>query len=300
MLQRSPSYVVSVPGEDAMTNKLRQYLPERAVYAISRAKRILLSMGLYKFSRAYPERMRAWLLQQVEAAVGDHVDMKHFSPKYDVWDERLCAVPDGDMFEALRWGRASVVTDHIERFTEEGILLESGEELAADIIVTATGLELQILGGCDLTTDGEPVRIADKLYYKGAMLQDVPNMAMVFGYTNSSWTLKADLIADYFCRVINHMDRHGFTSCAPRTEGVADGGPFVSLTSGYIQRAAHMLPRQGAEEPWKLYQNYLLDYVMMKLRPLDDGALEFARERQRHPRAKAPPAPAARQASAPL
>jgi len=280
MLQRSPSYVVSVPGKDRLTNRLRKYLPERVVYTIARARKVLLGMGVYKLARAYPERMRALLLKHVAAEVGDAVDMKHFTPKYDVWDERLCAVPDGDMFEALRAGRASVVTDHIERFTERGILLTSGTELEADIIVTATGLEVQILGGSELTVDGEPVRIADKLYYKGAMLQDVPNMAMVFGYTNSSWTLKADLIADYFCRIINHMDRQGYATCTPKNEGVADGGPFVSLSSGYIQRAIDQLPRQGAEEPWKLHQNYLLDYALMKLRRLDDGALVFERERQ--------------------
>jgi len=278
MLQRSPGYVASVPGKDTMSNRLRQFLPERVVYSIARTRNVLFSMGIYKFARAYPERMRAFLLKQVEKQVGGKVDMKHFSPKYAVWDERLCAVPDGDMFKALRAGRASVVTDHIERFTEKGILLKSGKELEADIIVTATGLEIQVLGGSALTLDGQPVNIADKLYYKGAMLEDVPNLAMVFGYTNSSWTLKADLIMDYFCRLMNHMKRRGFAVCTPRHSGVAaNGGPFLNLNSGYIQRALDKLPRQGVEEPWKLYQNYLLDFLMMKLRRLDDGALVFTK-----------------------
>ncbi len=277
MLQRSPGYVISVPEKDLISNKLREYLPEKLVYSMARVRNVLLSMGIYNFARRYPKQARRLLMGRVSKQLEGSVDLQHFSPSYNVWDERLCAVPDGDMFGALKAGKASVVTDHIERFTQRGILLKSGEELPADIIVTATGLELQVLGGTELTLDGQPVNVADKFYYKGAMLQDVPNLAMVFGYTNSSWTLKADLILDYFCRVINHMDRSGQRVCTPTNDGTAkDGGPFLNLNSGYVKRAMHLMPRQGAERPWKLYQNYVLDYVMMKLTKLDDGALSFS------------------------
>jgi len=277
MLQRSPSYVVTVPEKSAFPDMLRKFLPEKAVYSVVRTRNVLLSMGIYNFARKFPDKARELLMKQVERQVGEGVDMQHFAPKYSVWDERLCAVPDGDMFKALRSGRASVVTDHIERFTEKGILLKSGKELEADIIVTATGLELQVLGGAEITLDGAPLRISEKFYYKGAMLEDVPNLALVFGYTNSSWTLKADLILDYFCRVMNHMREHGYAVCMPKSNGAAkSGGPFLNLNSGYIQRAKDKLPQQGAEKPWKLYQNYALDYVMMKLGKLDDGALTFS------------------------
>ncbi|MCA9633866.1 MAG: NAD(P)/FAD-dependent oxidoreductase [Myxococcales bacterium] len=277
MLQRSPSYVINVPEKDLISNKLREYLPEQVVYSMARVRNVLLSMGLYNFARRYPAQARRLLMGRAKKELEGAVELQHFSPKYNVWDERLCAVPDGDLFAALRSGKASVVTDQIERFTERGILLESGEELPADVIVTATGLELQVLGGTELTLDGQPVNVADKFYYKGAMLQDVPNLAMVFGYTNSSWTLKADLILDYFCRVINHLDRTGNTVCTPTNDGsVEDGGPFLNLNSGYVKRALHLMPRQGAGRPWKLYQNYILDYVMMKLTRLEDGALTFS------------------------
>ncbi len=277
MLQRSPSYVISVGKNGSILNGLRRFLPEKIVYTIARAGRVLLGMGFYEFTRAYPKRARTFLQSQVARAVGETVDMKHFTPKYDPWDERLCAVPDGDLFAALRSGRASVVTGQIERFTERGIALKSGEEVPADIVITATGLQLQILGGAALTLDGELVNIAEKLYYKGAMLEDVPNLAVIFGYTNSSWTLKADLILEYFCRVINHMNARGVAQCTPRNiHGVASSGPFLDLSSGYVRRALHMLPRQGKASPWKLYQNYLKDVVLFKLRRLDDGQLVFS------------------------
>ena len=285
MLQRSPSYVASVPREDVISNRLRRILPEPAVYSIARLRKMLLSMGVYAFSRHRPQKMRHFLLSQLKEELDGHIDLKHFSPQYDVWDERLCAVPDGDLFDAIRSGKATVVTDHIERFTPKGIRLSSGDELEADIIVTATGLELQVLGGAEVTIDGATIPVSEKFYYKGAMLQDVPNMAMVFGYINASWTLKADLIADLVCRVLNHMEEHGFAACTPRAEGIGDQGPFITLTSGYFQRARHLLPRQGDRAPWKLYQNYLQDYVMMKLRPLEDGALVFTRD---HPEAERP------------
>lgn len=277
MLQRSPSYVISMPERDEISNSLRKVLPDGWVYHMARARNVLLSLGIYTFSRNYPDKMRSFLLNQVEKQVGPTVDMKHFSPKYSPWDERLCAVPDGDMFKALKHGQASVVTDQIERFTERGILLKSGEELAADIIVTATGLEVQMMGGIHLTLDGQPVNLPDKLYYKGAMVEDVPNMAMVFGYTNSSWTLKADLIVEYFCRVMNYMEQHDYQQCTARNH---DGGmarePFLNMSSGYVQRALAMLPQQGLEKPWRLYQNYLRDFSMFRFRPIRDKGLVFS------------------------
>ncbi|MCA9716225.1 MAG: NAD(P)/FAD-dependent oxidoreductase [Myxococcales bacterium] len=289
MLQRSPGYVISVPSRDALAPRLRRYLPERAVYALTRARKLLVSMGFYHFARAYPARARAFLMKQVARSVRDAVDMRHFTPRYDVWDERLCAVPNGDMFKALRSGRASVVTDHIERFTPRGVLLRSGAELEADIIVTATGLELQVLGGAALTVDGQPVNVAEKLYYKGAMLEDVPNLCTVFGYTNSSWTLKADLIAEFFCRLINDMDQRGAAVCTPRNvDGAADAGPFVQLNSGYIRRAEDKLPRQGGAAPWRVYQNYFRDVLALRLQRPRGGALEFSSPGRARPPASAP------------
>lgn len=276
MLQRSPSYVLTVPGKDVITHGLRRVLPEKAVYGITRAKNVLLNMGVFNFARSYPARAKKIILKQVRYQVGKDFDMKHFSPKYNVWDERLCAVPDGDLFRVIRDKKASVVTAKIDKFVEDGILLESGEKLEADVIITATGLQLQMLGGATLAIDGETVKVAEKLYYKGAMLEDVPNVAMVFGYTNSSWTLKADLICDYFCRVINMMEVRGVAVATPRRgDANIEEMPFLNLSAGYIQRAIHMLPRQGVAEPWKLYQNYILDYALMKLRKIDDGTLVF-------------------------
>ena len=276
MLQRSPGYVANVPRYDAVARVLQRVLPASVAYALTRTRRVLFGMTMYELMRAYPGYFRKMLLEQAKKAVGDGLDEAHFSPTYDVWDERLCAAPDGDLFQALRDEKASVVTGHIDRFTERGIRLTSGDVLDADIVVTATGLEVQVLGGASLTLDGDPVNMAEKLYYKGAMLEDVPNLAFIFGYTNSSWTLKADLISEFFCRVIRRMDAMGVTQCTPRRNGGAqDAGPFVSLASGYVKRALHMLPRQGDREPWRLHQNYLRDLVMMKLRPLEDGALQL-------------------------
>lgn len=277
MLQRSPSYVISMPEKDAISNGLRKVLPDSWVYKAARVRNVLLSMGIYNFSRSQPEKMRKFLLSQVEKQVGPNVDMKHFSPKYSPWDERLCAVPDGDMFKQLKAGRASVVTDQIEQFTENGIRLKSGAELEAEIIVTATGLEVQMLGGIELRLDGQPVKVSEKLYYKGAMIEDVPNFVMIFGYTNSSWTLKADLILEYFCRIINRMEKKGFAQVTARNnDSNTQREPFLNMSSGYVQRALAMLPQQGDKRPWKLYQNYLLDFAALRLRPVDDKGLVFS------------------------
>ena len=277
MLQRSPSYVMTVPQQDPMIRGLRKRVSESTVYRITRARNVLLSMTFYNLTRFYPQKMRNFILKQTQKQLGQDFDMQHFSPRYNPWDQRLCAVPDGDLFKALKQGRASVVTDHIDRFTENGILLKSGKMLEADIIVTATGLDVQLLGGMTLSLDGQPVKVNEKHYYKGAMLEDVPNMAMIFGYTNSSWTLKADLISDYFCRVINYMDKHGYAQCAPRSGGRIKGSePFLNLSSGYVQRVINQIPKQGDKRPWRLYQNYLLDYRALKWSRLKDGVLVFS------------------------
>ena len=302
MLQRSPGYVASLPEKDELSNRLRQYLPEKMVYSLARTRNVLLGMGFYNFARTFPDKTRELLLTQVKRRVGDKVDMKHFSPSYKPWDERLCAVPNGDLFKVLRQGKASVVTDHIDTFTRQGIKLKSGETLEADIIVTATGLQVQLLGGMQLLLDGKPVDLSQKLYYKGAMVEDVPNMAMVFGYTNSSWTLKADLIAEYFCRVINHMDDKGHQQCVPRnTDPTMQREPFLNMSSGYIQRALSKVPQQGAHQPWHLYQNYARDFASLRLSRLHDKALTFSspayREENKdvaHPAAAGRPAAAAR------
>jgi monooxygenase len=209
----------------------------------------------------------------------------HFTPRYDPWDQRFCAVPDGDLFKALRDGSASVATDHIERFTEKGILLASGDELDADIIVTATGLELLFLGGMTLTVDGDVINPAERLTYKGMMIEGVPNLAVAIGYTNASWTLKCDLTCDYVCRLLNHMRARGLTQCVARNrDDAVASGPILGLTSGYIQRSAHLLPKQGATHPWKVHQSYLRDYRALKMSDVDDDTfMEFSRARAPEP-----------------
>ena len=276
MLQRSPSYVASVPEKDIISNTLRQYIPEKWVYHSARIRNILLGIGVYNVSKNFPNKMRKMLIGHVKKRVGTDFDMKHFNPKYSPWDERLCAAPDGDLFKELKSGRASIVTSTIECFTQNGIRLSSGEELEADLIITATGLEVQIMGGIELTLDSQPVDIHSKLYYKGTMLEDVPNVAMVFGYTNSSWTLKADLISEYFCRVINYMDKHDYQQCTPRNyDADMQREPFINISAGYIQRAMSKLPQQGGKKPWKLYQNYIKDYYAFRFKPIHDSALTF-------------------------
>lgn len=277
MLQRSPTYVASVPLEDTISNKLRQYLPAKLVYRMARTRNVGFQMAFYNLARKKPQAIRRLLLSQVKRQVGPDFDMKHFSPKYNPWDERLCAVPNGDLFKVIRKGKASVVTDHIECFTEKGILLKSGAELEADIIVTATGLDMQLLGGAQLSMDGKPVDIAKSMNYKGVMFRDLPNFAMVFGYTNASWTLKADITCEYVCRLLKQMDRKGMRQCTPRiNDASVHEVPFLDFQSGYVQRALAKLPRQGSKAPWKLYQNYALDLAMLRFGKVDDGVMEFS------------------------
>ena len=277
MLQRSPSYIFSVPGFDAVSALLQRFLPEKWVYSLARWRNIVIQRWIYKAARRWPERVRGWLLASVRKQVGEHVDMRHFTPSYMPWDERLCAVPDADLFKALRAGKASVVTDHIETFTERGIRLKSGQELEADIIVTATGLQLQTLGGMELQVDGQTLKPNSVLTYKGVLLQDVPNMAYIFGYTNAPWTLKADIAEHYVCRLLNHMQRKGLATVTPRApaDALADGTIFGELGSGYIRRAEDQLPRQGRALPWRVLHNYERDRVMLRDAPIEDAALEF-------------------------
>ncbi len=277
MLQRSPTYVASVPAEDAIANRLREFLPPRVAYGISRWKNVLRGMFLFNFARRAPELMKKMLVDAVAEELGDDFDVeRHFTPRYDPWDQRLCAVPDGDLFEVIRAGRVSVVTDHIDTFTETGILLESGAELPADLVVTATGLRLLVLAGITITVDGSEVRPSSTMTYKAMMLSDVPNFALAFGYTNASWTLKSDLTGEYVCRLLNHMERKGYRRCVPRRETGVSEEPFLDFTSGYILRALADFPKQGSKAPWKLYQNYLLDIVSLRHGRITDRAMEFS------------------------
>ncbi len=278
MLQRSPTYVVSRPAHDAIAERLRRWLPPLLAYRLVRLKNVLLGMYFYRLARKYPDRAKARLVGLVQQQLGADFDVaRHFTPRYNPWDQRVCLVPDGDLFQALRAGRASVVTDLIDTFTERGLRLRSGEELAADVVVTATGLQLNVLGDVKLSLDGRPCDLSQALVYKGMMYGGIPNLANTFGYTNASWTLKADLTAGYVCRLLNHMDRRGITVATPAPDASLHPEPFIDFTSGYVQRAAAMLPKQGDRKPWRLYQNYLLDLLMLRLGRVDDGVMAFAR-----------------------
>ncbi|MBC7994670.1 MAG: NAD(P)/FAD-dependent oxidoreductase [Rhizobacter sp.] len=278
MLQRSPTYVVSRPAQDPIALKLRRWLPAKAAYMLTRWKNVLLGMYFYKLAKSKPEKAKKFILDMVHSAIGNQVDVaKHFTPRYNPWDQRICLVPDGDLFRALHKGRASVVTDQIERFTETGIKLRSGEELAADLVVTATGLVLTSFGDMALTVDGRRVEGPQTFGYKGMMYSDVPNLASSFGYTNASWTLKCDLTCEYVCRLLNHMAKHGYRQCTPRNNDptlVAE--PWLDFSSGYVQRAIEQLPRQGSKKPWKLYQNYIRDLITLRFGRIDDGVMEFS------------------------
>jgi cation diffusion facilitator CzcD-associated flavoprotein CzcO len=277
MLQRSPTYVVSRPAEDAVANWLRRRLPDRFAYGMTRWKNVLFGMFFFSRVRKYPEKTKERLLGMVREHLGPDYDIEtHFTPRYNPWDQRLCLVPDADLFEAIRGGRAEVVTDTIDRFVPEGIRLASGRVLECDVIVTATGLEISLMGGVPLTVDGSPVNVGEKLQYKGMMFSDVPNMAFTFGYTNASWTLKADLVAKYVCRLLNTMRKRGKAIATPRNEDATMSvEQFSDFSSGYIQRAADRLPKQGARKPWRLNQNYALDVMALKFGSVDDE-MEFS------------------------
>jgi cation diffusion facilitator CzcD-associated flavoprotein CzcO len=279
MLQRSPSYVLSLPARDPLADRVRRVLPARAAYSVIRWKNVLTAQMLFQLSRRRPDRVRRFLRERLERQLPQGFDVDtHFTPRYDPWDQRMCFVPDGDLFRALRSGRATVVTGEIERFTERGIALRSGEELEADIVVTATGLNLLAIGGISLTVDGEPVELSKTLAYKGMMLSGVPNFALAIGYTNASWTLKCDLVSQYVCRLLNHMAAHGYQQVVPtRPEGAIDTVPLIDLSSGYVLRGVGLLPRQGPKAPWRLHQNYPLDVRLLRRGPVDDAGVRFSR-----------------------
>ncbi len=279
MLQRSPTYVMSLPAKNPAANLVRKLLPQRLSGPINRWMLALGSVGLYQLSRRRPQIVKRMIRKQLVAALPDGFDVDtHFTPTYDPWDQRLCIVPDGDLFKAIRKGSVDVVTDRVAEFTETGLLLESGRELQADIIVTATGLEMLFIGGVELSVDGDVVDPSDRLTYKGMMLEGVPNFGVVFGYTNASWTLKADLTSEYVCKLLNHMRGGGYGRCVARNNDVHEQGqPLLGLSSGYVQRAAGEFPRQGSKFPWQVHQNYLRDYRAMKLRPVADDSMHFSK-----------------------
>ncbi|MDE2457563.1 MAG: alpha/beta hydrolase fold domain-containing protein, partial [Burkholderiales bacterium] len=277
MLQRSPTYVVARPAEDPVAAALQRRLPPRLAYAAVRLKNVLSSLYFYRLARKRPEQAKARLVALVQRALGPDFDVaRHFTPRYKPWDQRLCLLPDGDLFEALRAGRASVATDEIETFTATGIRLRSGRELAADLVVAATGLDLNVLGDIRVSLDGRPCDLGQALVYKGLMYGGIPNLASTFGYTNASWTLKADLTSRYVCRLLNHMERKGWQVATPQREAGLETEPFLGFTSGYVQRAIERLPKQGTKRPWRLYQNYALDWLMLRLGRVDDGVMAFA------------------------
>lgn len=279
MLQRSPTYVVARPAQDPFANKMRRRLPLKLAYMATRWKNVLMGMYFYQMCKRKPEKVKSLILGGVRQMLGPDYDVAtHFTPKYNPWDQRLCLVPDADLFRAIRKKKASVVTDTIETFTEKGIKLKSGAELEADVVVTATGLVVQPLGGAKLVVDGKPVKPSDTMIYKGMMYSDVPNLAAVFGYTNASWTLKADLVCEYVCRLLNYMDRKGFKQATPHNSDPAlTEEPWVNFSSGYIQRALPHQPKQGSKRPWKLYQNYVLDLITLRHGSLRDKAMVFTK-----------------------
>lgn len=289
MLQRSPTYIASVPSIDFVYDKMRKVLPEDLAYKLTRARNIGMQRGIYALAQKQPKLLRKLLLKSIEMQLKGKVDMKHFTPSYNPWDQRLCVVPDGDLFKILRSGQASIETDQIEQFTEKGILLKSGQHLDADIIVSATGLEIQILGGIKAMIDGKPMDTSKHMLYQGIMVSDVPNIAMIIGYINASWTLKVDIAAEYICRLINYMDKNGYDEViaqGDQTELMEDT-VMGSLSSGYIARAVDVMPKQGKHAPWNVTNNYLADRKVLKNARFDDSVLKFEkRTKQSLPKPK--------------
>ena len=277
MLQRSPTYIVTRPSEDAIAHWLHRWIPARLAHGLVRWKNILLQMYFYNLARRKPDATKNSILKFAQRQLGPNYDVKkHFNPRYKPWDQRLCLVPDGDLFAAIRAGKASVATDEIESFTEKGIRLRSGAELEADIIVTATGLKMRLMAGMEVVVDGVPVDFAKTMTYKGMMSSDVPNLASALGYTNASWTLKCDLTSEYVCRLLNFMHGHNYAYCTPRKrDSDLKEEPALSFTSGYVQRALPFLPKQGSKKTWRLNQNYALDLLALRFGRVDDGTLEF-------------------------
>jgi monooxygenase len=279
MLQRSPTYIVARPSEDTVAQWMNRRLPAGLAGGLNRWKNVLLGTYFYNFARKKPERTKKMIFGYISKFLGPEYDAaKHFTPRYNPWDQRVCLIPDSDLLVAIRAGKASIATDEVETFTEEGLQLKSGELLPADIIVTATGLNLKLLGGMRIRIDGAAVNPVQSLSYKGMMYSDIPNFASAFGYTNASWTLKSDLTAEYMCRLLNYMQARGYDYCAPRRRDPSVlEEPAITLTSGYLQRSNDLLPKQGSKKPWRLHQNYARDLLALKLGRINDGAMEFTR-----------------------
>jgi len=279
MLQRSPTYIASLPSEDPIANLMKRALPDRLARPAVRWLKALLMEGTYRLSKKRPDLVRRMLRRQVERMLPEGYDVDtHFTPRYDPWDQRLCVVPDGDLFRSIRQGRVSVVTDQIERFSEKGILLGSGREIEADVVVTATGLELLFLGGIELTVDGKPVDASERLVYRGMMLEGVPNLAIAVGYTNASWTLKCELTCDYVTRLLDTMRKKAMLQCTPvNNDPSLERLPLLPLRSGYVLRAADRMPKQGSRFPWRVHQSYLRDYFDIKRARIEDGVLLLSR-----------------------
>lgn len=279
MLQRTPTWYGIRPAKDAIANFLRKLLPEELAYQITRFKNVKLQNLVFKRARSHPEKIKAFLTKQIKAALGDKYDAKTFTPPYDPWDQRLCLVPDGDLFKAIKANKASIVTDQIDRFDASGIKLKSGKHLSADVIVTATGLTLNMAGNIVVSVDGVPVDFADRYYYKGVMFSNVPNLAAVFGYLNASWTLRADVNARYICGVLNTMKAGGTQVAVPKLapNHALDEDNIYDFSSGYINRARHLLPKSASDMRWRLNQDYVKDRVWMRDDPIDDGVLQFGK-----------------------
>jgi monooxygenase len=278
MLQRSPTYILALPGVDKVAVKLRERLSPGKAYAVTRWKNVLVSTASYQLSRRRPDLMKKLIRKALVGRLPDGYDVDtHFKPAYDPWDQRLCLVPDGDLFRTIRDGSVEVVTDHIDRFTSRGIRLRSGRELEADVVVAATGLNLLAFGGMTLTVDGDEVHLPDTMAYKGMLLSGVPNFAYVIGYTNASWTLKADLVSEYVCRLLEHLRSKGYDVVVAEKDPAVDEEPFMDFASGYVQRSLHLLPKQGSRAPWRLRMNYLRDLLTIRRGDIEDGTLRFAR-----------------------
>ncbi len=275
MLQRSPTYIAELPMQDGFLNFLRLFLPLTWVSRFARKRNVFLANFFYHFMTRFPNSAKKMLRKKQDKVLSKDIDRKHFTPSYNPWDERLCVVPDGDLFHVLNSGKASIKTDHIEAFTETGIQLKSGEHLDADIIVSATGLNAKMMNGMSMTVDGEAIKLGEKMFYRGVLLEDVPNFGVVFGYTNASWTLKAELVCEYMFRVINHMDKTKKSICMPVDLNNVKRELFLNLTSGYIKRAQDSIPKQGDVQPWRLDQNYNKDKKRLRGGNIEDGILQF-------------------------
>jgi len=277
MLQRSPSYIASLPSYDALASFTNRILPKRSAYLVTRWRLILMGLFQYYLARWQPNNIKNYLMKEAQQALGDDYDVEtHFNPRYNPWDQRLCLIPDGDLFDAINAGKADIVTDTITKFTKTGIQLDSGQHIDADIIVTATGLKIQLNKFDELLIDGKEIDLANHMSYKGAMISDIPNMSFSIGYTNASWTLKCELISRFTCRIINHMDENNYKQVVARHKNDnSDQLPIIDFSSGYIQRAIHEMPSQGSKRPWKLYQNFIMDKLSMQYGRLDDGVLDY-------------------------